>query len=324
MLQIFKRLLLAIATVVTLFIGSNPALADEALIAKVGSTEITVYELKREMHRILPLNTSFHGEISLEKKKEVRAIALSNLIERGYKIEYALAQKLSVSAADLEKRLGKVKDKFKTPEALQEALGEEALADFRTSVYRMLLAKKVENIVVNSRAELTDAEMKHFYRENKNMYQRPKQYRVSHILIKVDPSLVGEAREKLIAKANDLAEQAKAGKDFYNLAYYNSDEDTKYVGGDIGVFHSGQSVTEFEDAIKDLSPGDITGPVETISGFHIIKLTDVQEPRLLVYEEVKGKIKEMIEGKKRKALYEEWMTTLKNQYKHEIIHPDLK
>ena len=324
MLCVFNKALVAVATIMILLIGCNPVFADDAVIAKVGNTEITVYELKREMHRILPMNTTFHGGISLEKKKEVRAAALSNLIERGYKIEYAFAQKMSVSNSAIDKRLAKVKAKFKTSEALQKALGKEKLEEFRASVKRLLLAKKAEDTAVNSKAEFSSAEVHSFYEKNKDMYKKPRQYRASHILIKVDPSLVGAEREKLVAKANDLAEKAKAGEDFYNLAYYNSDEDTKFVGGDIGYFHSGQAVKEFEDAIKDLSPGDIVGPVETISGIHIIKLTDKQEPRLLTYAEVKDKIKKKIEDNKRTALYDTWMTQLKSQYKAEIIHPDLK
>ncbi len=324
MLRRFKIGLMTIVTITIVMVSFNLALAEKTVIAKVGNTEITVYELKREMHRILPLNTSFHGSVSLEKKKEIRAIALSNLAEQGYKVEYALAHNIAVSDSKLEKRLEKVKAKFKTPEALQKALGEEKLVDFHASVYRMMLAKKAEDTVVNSRAKVSGEEVYSFYMKNKNMYQRPKQYRASHIFIQVDPSLVGEEREKLVAKANDLAERAKSGEDFYNLAYYNSDEDTKFVGGDMGTFYSGQTVKEFEDAIQDLSPGDITGPVEAMAGFHIIKLTEVQEPRLLTYEEVKGKIRTTLENNRRNVLYEEWMSNLKSQYKYEIIHPDLK
>ncbi len=324
MLKTKQKSLLAIVATLILLAGFSPAFADEAIIAKVGTTEITVYELKREMQRILPMNTSFHGSISLEKKKEIRAIALSNLAEQGYKVEYALAHNISVSDSELEKRLEKVKTTFKTPEAMQKALGGEKLDDFRASVYRMMLAKKAENIVVDSKAKISGGEVYNFYMKNKSMYQQPKQYRASHIFIQVDPSLVGEEREKLVAKANDLAERAKSGEDFYNLAYYNSDEDTKFVGGDMGTFYSGQTVKEFEDAIQDLSPGDITGPVEAMAGFHIIKLTEVQEPRLLTYEEVKGKIRKTIEDNRRKILYEEWMASLKSQYNYVIIHPDLK
>jgi len=120
-------------------------------------------------------------------------------------------------------------------------------------------------------------------------------------------------------KALGLAEQAKAGEDFYNLAYYNSDDRTKMVGGDIGYFHTGQIAKEIEDAIVDLKPGEIAGPVETREGFNIIKLTELNPPKQLLFEEVKVKIRQRQEKKKYDALYAEWMAGLKKRYHHEIF-----
>lgn len=292
--------------------------AEAEILAKVGSVQITKYELNREMSRILPMNANFHGSVSEEKVAEVREKALNNLIEQAYKVQYAMANELSVTSAELDKRLEGVRKNFKTDEELQKALGGEKIVDFRASVFRLLLAAKAEDLVVGSKSKVSAQEIEKFYTDRKNMYKRPKRYRVSHVLVRVDPTLVGEDRVKLLVKAEDLTERALAGEDFYNLAYYNSDEDSKYVGGDIGYFHSGQVVREFEDAIKDLKPGDIVGPVETLSGYHIIKLTEVEESRVLRFDEVKEKIGKELGDKRRESLYEEWMTELKKQYPVEV------
>lgn len=323
MLYKIKTIIL-LTTCINLFFWSVCGASNVVDVARVGSVGITVYELKREMQRILPLNKSFHGAISPETVVDVRRKAFATLVERAYMVEYALAHNITLDKDVLQNRLEKVKAKFPTEKALQKGLGDESIDAFRSSVSRMLLAQKVEDTVINSKAEVTEEELRDFYDNNHFMYRRPKQYRASHILIKVDPSLVGEAREKLVVKAQGLADRALAGEDFFNLAYYNSDEDTKYVGGDIGYFHSGQVVSEFEAAIQELEPGDIVGPVETISGFHIIKLMDVQESRLLPFDEVKERIKMTIEDKKRKELHDEWIAEIKSKVDLEIIHPDLK
>ncbi len=304
-----------------LFFGAGTALAEPIIIAEVADTPITVYELNREMQRILPMNSSFHSGISEEKVAEVRTESLDNLIDQGYKVQYALAQKISVSKADLDKRLEKVHEKFPNRKVLQKALGEEDLEDFYASVKRILLAKKAEVMAVGSKSKLSDAEVREFYEKNKRMYNRPKQYRASVILIKVDPSRIATDKEPARLKAETLAEQAKAGEDFYNLAYYNSDDRTKMVGGDIGYFHTGQIVKEIEDAIADLKPGEVAGPVETLKGFNIIKLTELNEPKQLMFEEVKVKIRQSQEKKKYDALYDAWMAELKKRYQHEIFIP---
>ncbi|MCK5517147.1 MAG: SurA N-terminal domain-containing protein, partial [Desulfobulbaceae bacterium] len=73
-----------------LFGGYCYAAVSEIVIAKVGSVEITTFELKREIQRILPFNKTFHGGVSQEKLKEIRQIAFDRLMESAYKVRYAL------------------------------------------------------------------------------------------------------------------------------------------------------------------------------------------------------------------------------------------
>lgn len=319
-----KNYLLGIVLSGLMLWGGTAYAEKDYVIARLGDIEITVFELQRETQRILPFNKSFHGGVSADRLKVIRKMAFERLVEQAYKVHYALTHEIAVPASRLEERIGRVQEKFGGQEGLQKALGDESFSAFKASVYRLLVAEQAEEVAVNSHAAVSEEDLKTFYQENTFMYQRPRQYRASHILVKVDPSLVGEERQKLLARAENLAKKAKNGEDFYNLAYYNSDEDTKYVGGDIGYFHAGQTVKEFLDAVKDLSPGDIVGPVETISGFHIIKLTDVQEARLLRFDEVEGQIRKTLEDKKREQLYNDWMAGLKKQVSVDVLHPELK
>ena len=321
-----KRMFVSLSFVMlvnVIFAHPSAFAVDPGIVAKIVETPVTVYELNREMQRILPMNSGYHGGISAEKISAIREKALMNLIDQGYKVQSALEQNITVSEEDLNQRLEKVHEKFTTKQALQKALGQEDLNNFYASVSRMLLAIKAEELAVGSRSRLSEAEIRSYYEQHKSSYNRPKQYRVSHILIKVDPTRITSDKEQARLKAERLAEQARSGKDFYNLAYYNSDDRTKMVGGDIGYFHSGQIVKEFEDAITGLNPGDIAGPVETLAGFHVIKLTEVNEARQLSFDEVKDKIRQAQEKKRYDLLYADWMAGLKKKYSHEIfLKPD--
>lgn len=319
MLNPFALLCVSMVTGLMFFLGAGPVLAGSTIVAKIVDTPVTIYELNREMQRILPMNSSFHGGISQEKISVVREKALNNLIDQGYKVQYALQHQISISKGDLEKRLEKVRERFTTEKVLQEALGNERLQDFYASISRILMATKAEELAVASNAKLSESEIRDFYGQNKGKYNRPKQYRASHILIKVDPSRIDTDKEPARLKAKDLAERAWRGEDFYNLAYYNSDDRTKMVGGDIGYFHAGQSIKEIEDAIVDLSPGEIAGPVETLHGFHVIKLAEVKEPEQLSFAEVKVKIRQQQEQKRYDLIYADWMAALKNKYTHTVF-----
>lgn len=288
--------------------------ADQDLVAKVGGIPITVYELQREQQKILPFNVSFHGGLSQEKIAEIREQALQKLIERAYKVQYALTEEIAVENAAVDKQIQPLIEKYKSVKELEKATGKEGLKGYRASVYRQLLAQKAEAQAVDARVKVTDAEVREYYEKNKASYKRPKQFKASHILIKVDPASNSVEREALLKKAKELAAKAKAGEDFYNLAYYNSDDRSKFVGGDLGYFHVGQTVKEFEDALLAMKVGEVSEPVKSMYGYHIIKLDEVNEARQLTFDDASGKIRETLEKKQRDAVYEKWMSELKAKY----------
>ncbi|MDG6220326.1 MAG: peptidyl-prolyl cis-trans isomerase [Candidatus Thermoplasmatota archaeon] len=86
--------------------------------------------------------------------------------------------------------------------------------------------------------------------------------RASHILVKTEQ------------KANELHQKLMAGEDFAKLAKLNSDCPSSRNGGDLGLFGKGQMVPEFEKAAFSLEIGQISKPVKTQFGWHLIKVTE--------------------------------------------------
>jgi len=219
-----------------------------------------------------------------------------------------------VDSALVEERFSAVKARFADSDAFVNAMGGEGVDGFRASIYRKLLADKAEEVAVNSRVAISEEQVRRYYDERRASYIRPRQFKASQVLVKVDPASNKEERKALHERAVSLLERARAGEDFYDLAYYNSDDRSKYVGGDLGYFHEGQTVSEFEAALKKLKPGEISEPIETMYGYHIVKLVESNEPRQLTFDEMKEKIRKNLEKETRDALYEEWMQSLRSQY----------
>jgi len=307
-----------------LLIGSQVCATPPAAV-EVGQTGVSVYEIKREMERIYDQYANYHGETPRERKLEIRDIAVGNLVEQALKVEYARDQNLPVPAQEIDEKMASIRSQHASDEEFQKALGKETVEDLRASIAKELIAKAAEEFAIDSKLGYTDQDIADFYAQNGFMYQEPMSYRISQIYIKVDPQQSIEEREELQVKAQILAERARKGEDFYDLAYYNSDEeDKKFVGGDLGYFYSGKGQKEIEDAISKMEIGDIAGPIESKFGFHVIKLTDLRPARTLPLEEVRENIKEMLISSKRKTLYDLWINALKEQYPVTYIHPDLK
>jgi parvulin-like peptidyl-prolyl isomerase len=312
------RSLAPLVAALALLLAPSHADADGKVIATVGGVPVTGPELMREIQKILPLNVGFHSGVSGEKMNEIRDKAFERLADRARMVRWALENGLNADTATLDRHMAEVKARFKSEEELNKALAGETLDDLRSSLKREQLANAARAKAVESRSEPTSADVQAYYAKYEHTYMRPRQFKASHILVKVDPSASEDDRSKLRRKAEELAEKAKAGEDFYNLAYYNSDDRTKYVGGDLGLFHEGQTVEEFEAALRAMKPGEISGVVESLVGFHVIKLVERHEPRKMAFEEVEGKIRSTLVERRKTALFDSWISLLRTQYPVEM------
>ncbi len=295
--------------------SEEPVPADGHVV-KVGNIIIKQSDINLRAQRIMPMQVSFHGSVTLEKITEIKMLAQQELVDRAYKVQYAIDNEISVDAASIESDWKKRLDK--NPQAVASASAAQ-LSKIKADLYLDMLANKAEVIAVEEKITVSDEDVAAYYKKNEATYLRPKQFTASHIFVKVDPSDNAEEKALKRARAEELLERAKSGEDFYNLAYYESDDRSRYVGGSLGSFHAGQTVPEFDAAIQTMQAGEIIGPVKSMYGFHVIKLDAVEDQRQLKFEEVEGKIRTRLKESEREGLYEQWMSQMKENYPVEVL-----
>ncbi len=137
---------------------------------------------------------------------------------------------------------------------------------------------------------LTDEQLRRAYEQNKDRYRTPERVKARHILLMTSGKSPQE-ESKLKAQAEDLLKQVKSGGNFAELAKKHSeDPGSKEKGGDLDWVVKGQTVAEFEKALFDLKPNEISGIVKTTYGFHIIQALEKQDAHLKTLDEVKGEL----------------------------------
>lgn len=290
--------------------GVDRALAESDFVAKVGSVLVTEQDLQREIEKRIPMQVSFHGGMKPEKLEKFRNEAKDALITRAYKIQYALDNEIAVSAKAVD--IEWVAAQKKNPQLAKISAAQQEA--FRKDLYVDLLARQAEELVVNSKISVSNDEVRRYYESNRGQFLRAKMFKASHIFVKVDPAETAEEKVAKQQKAEKLFERAKSGEDFYNLAYYESDDRSRYVGGSLGSFHANQAVPEFNELLQKMKPGDIAGPVKTMYGYHVVRLDEVQPEKQLSFEEAEASIEKRLAEEKRTKLYDAWMTTLRNKY----------
>lgn len=142
--------------------------------------------------------------------------------------------------------------------------------------------------------QVEPAEVKKAYDSGRSQYEVKETRRASHIFFSVEAGAGADAKQKAQTKAGEIYKQLqKAPASFAELAKKQSeDPGSAAKGGDLGTVGRGtmKDVPEFEDALFKLKPGEISAPVESKLGIHIIRLTAIQPGKIKPFEEVRAQI----------------------------------
>ena len=190
---------------------------------------------------------------------------------------------------------------------------QQSLNDFKNSLRADVELQLRDNAL---RGEIvgvivpTDDQLAEYMEANISQYDEPERIHASHILIADE------------AVAQDLYEQLVAGANFASLASeYSVDAGTKDQGGDLDWFERGQMVSEFEDAAFALEVGEISEPVQTSYGYHIIKLIDQEAAYTPTLDEVKDEVRDAYIADRESTIFNDWYEAYYAGAEVEITEP---
>jgi peptidyl-prolyl cis-trans isomerase D len=153
-----------------------------------------------------------------------------------------------------------------------------------------------------ARIQVSDDEIKTYYEENQSEFFTPETVEARHILIKVGKDADEAAVEAARLRAQAVYERAVQGEDFAKLAKEFSEGPSRNQGGYLGTFGRGKMIKPFEDKAFALKAGEISAPVRTDFGWHIIKVEKHNMAHTLTLEEAQNKIRGLLSDKKARAL----------------------
>lgn len=204
-----------------------------------------------------------------------------------------------------------VKEQLIVQEAKERNLDKEKTvqAKINTIVDQILLEEMIKN-VRESQLKPSEAEAKSYYDQHKSDFVGGERIKVAHILVK-DKAL-----------ADKVSAQLKKGADFGQLAReFSIDTGSGKMGGEMDYFNKGDMVPEFEKGAFALTnPGQVSEPVKTAFGYHIIKLIDKKTAGEKSFEEAKADVERVVEKNK----FDQWLESLKKKWHVKINYDKLK
>jgi len=176
------------------------------------------------------------------------------------------------SVTDIASRNNMSVDAFKQ-ELTRQGMDYKA---FEENLRNEIIINQLRGREISARIKVTDAEVNHYLETQSKAGSNTTQYHLGHILISVPSGASSGEIQKAKQQAERIVSELRNGKDFRETAISYSNDDNALKGGDLGWRSIGQIPTLFTDTVTGMAQGDVSDPIRSPSGFHIIKMLETE------------------------------------------------
>jgi len=280
--------------------ASGFRISDAQLAALIQNTAVfhTDGQFDRDRYELLVQNSgmTIQGYESYQRQQGVvdqlvrglgqSAIVSTNSIDKAWKL---LDQRRIASYTTLE--FDNFLDDIQVSETAIEKEYQANLDSYfkPASIQVDYLKLSVEDL--GTRLDVDEADILRMYEDNPDRYRQPGSRSASHILLSVSPDAADAQIDQVRQRASEIVARARGGESFASLAEVNSDDKgSAKRGGELGVIRPGTMVKPFEDSVFVMGEGEISEPVRTQYGFHVIRLDRITESRVQSLDQVRSEI----------------------------------
>jgi peptidyl-prolyl cis-trans isomerase SurA len=309
------RLRLGVAALVVAFLAAVPLAVARAahaqgdldrVVASVDGDPITVHDLKTFAavnHTPMPDASDLN---SPETKAVLKGVISERLLEsevKKYKDQVEERQ-IDEYVANFEQSNGITDQQLRAQLQSQGHTYEEFRSHARLELQKMIMIQKE----VRQKVNISPDEVKAYYDAHPQEFSVGKEsFKVAQILIAMPPNPSPDQIAAARAKADSVHKQLADGADFGKLAQQYSDDDSKSQGGELGDFSRGDMIDPIQNAIDHMKVGEISEPIRTDHGFHIIKLEAHEQVGVKPFSEVSGQIREKLISQKAQQQFGTWV-----------------
>lgn len=283
--------------------GSASAELLNRVVATVDGEPITAHQLEEYVRK---QSIDFSAPDAPTQEQVLRALILESLVEK----EIA-TRGIAVGDRDIDHYIERILEQNKLPrEQLEAALKQQGLT---LEAYRKQVKSEIEKIQllnreIRGKVNVTPQDVERYYEAHKKEYEVPAQIQLRHIVLRLSPDapeeIVVATRERLLAIRERIVDDEE---DFAEVAKQVSEDPSGAHGGDLGEFTPGQVLDEFEAALRTMEEGDVSEPIRTSSGLHLVKLEKRIAAGYRPIAEVSAAIKEKLFAEALDARYKKWL-----------------
>ncbi len=272
------------------------------------------FQMAARRHQIQSqLGVDLAGPQGQEMLARARRQAVASLIDRQIFLDEAASRGITVSDAEVQAQLGAIRSQFPDEQSFHAALDKAGISEdaLRKQVRDGVMVRKLRDVLTKD-ATVSEAAARSFYKAHQDQFTRPEEVEASHILVKTP------------AEAAKIEAKLKKGASFAALARkYSLDAGSKDKGGDLGFFPRGRMVPAFDKAAFALAPGEISSPVHTQFGYHIIKGGPHRPARTEPFAKVRAQVIQQLLQQQQDVEFQAWEAKARQQA-HVYIRPQFE
>lgn len=281
--------------------AGNPATLPDP-VAVVDGANISRSDVEAAINTVIARAGKRPEEVSDDMRLQLAQRVVNDMI--GEKLIEKSSSGVKIADEEVDARYKQLAAKFSDPAQLEAQMKASGVteATVKTQLRESMRERKWVNQQIADKVSVSDKDAEAFYKAHPELFKKPEMVRASHIFIGVDkdakPDVVAEKQKAIEAAADRISK----GEAFEKVAKeVSEDKTTADKGGDLNFFpRTGSPVPEeFADAAFALKPGEVSKPVRTQLGFHLIKQTGHQDPTTVSLEQAKPKLLAYMEEQQR-------------------------
>lgn len=300
-----------------LFAAGGSAVTIDGIAATVNGKVITILELEKAGKRLLDQRLPMVEKRERGKiRREVLTGLLDQLVLQSLQRQRAASIGIAVSELEIDRAIGTIMaSNSLDEEMLGRALEEQGLSreEYRLEISDQILFSKLMQREVREKVAVTDEEIAAYYELNKEDYFQPERIRVRHLLVRNDGS-VQESRRRALEILNEF----RAGTPFDNLVRKHSPETVVGEETVSGWLVRGEFLAELEEVAFSLPQGQVSEPIRSQAGFHLIQVVEKEDGGHLSIAAVADSIRETLGRKEMESDYKAWLENLRQESQVDI------
>ncbi len=227
-----------------------------------------------------------------------------------------------VTSDELDAALNDIsqRNNFVSDDQLKAAVNQEGRTwdEFLEDIREQIKVAKLMSREVRSQVQVSDDEIKSYYDEHADDFvQAPESAHIRQILLKVAPGATEAEIQAVEAQALTILQELRSGADFTTMAAQFSEHPSAQSGGELGTFTKGELAAPFDQAFA-MNAGEISEPVRSDQGFHLIYVEEKIGGEQASYEKAAGLIQRKLFEERSNARYKKWTDELKQRAYIEI------